>query len=289
MKEYQALTEGQRVYITEDLKFVQDQILKALQDQYKDLGNFVIQGCELSGTPGNYSLSGGLVYIDGRFRVLDAIPVITFLPVYIVPVVNDESPRAFLLGPTKDVVKDYSAVVQGSPGGAGSIQITTDGARRYVDAIKMVRLEGNQTIAGEKKFSTRPKFGSFDLLSEAQIVNDLSSINTNLALSANQGRILNDTKAPTFKARFITGLYTNETGSPVLVKYFIDEGVTAQLQTKNNDGSSSWTTVRTDTADVVNEIKFINQHIPVGSPLVMVRARLVVNGFIVDQCIVTLS
>ncbi len=136
MKEFIAKTGGIREYSFEDLCKAQNEILKAVQDQYKDLGDFIFSGCVISGSSGAYTISAGLVYLGGRLRVFDQVNGIESFPKYIVPSVVAEDSRVFKLGETKTVVDNHKAVLSDDDGGGAAILVNSGAANRYFDVIQ---------------------------------------------------------------------------------------------------------------------------------------------------------
>lgn len=126
MKLYTAKPNGQRVYTAKDLQTVQDEILLAMESQYADYGDFVFNGCEVTGAPGNYAISSGLVYIAGKIRQFEAVTGIAALPKYIVSSLVEEVPRQFKLGGTYNVIDNHKAVLSDTVA-ANYVEVSTDG------------------------------------------------------------------------------------------------------------------------------------------------------------------
>lgn len=104
-----------------------------------DTEGIIVQGCNIGGSgPSNYSISGGIVYIDGEFRRLTAATGLS-LPQYIKAATDVNTTRTFEDTIIKTLFITKSADLDTSIPGSGqyiAITTTTDpDDRRYVSEI----------------------------------------------------------------------------------------------------------------------------------------------------------
>ncbi|NJM93280.1 MAG: hypothetical protein HC842_00235 [Cytophagales bacterium] len=140
-----AKTGGQRVYTAEDIRLVQQEALAAINELLREApslagDSFILSGCLLSGTGGNYAISSGYVYIDGRVRRFDAVSGISTLPRYIIGVKVEESIRDFQLGGSFPVVDNYKAELSSTPGDGSFIAVELTGSKRFYDSVLKTKL-----------------------------------------------------------------------------------------------------------------------------------------------------
>jgi len=132
---------GGQPFLNRDFKFQFDQLFKAVEDQYKGKGAFVVSGCEVSGT----TINAGMVYIDGKLLEFAGATNVTF-PVYIkqaTPVQYEE--RFFVEDATNKTTRiDYHAeLVTAQPAGVEYITVSDTASTR---TLKTVLNEPEDTI-----------------------------------------------------------------------------------------------------------------------------------------------
>lgn len=71
MKEFTSQTGGRFTYVDDFLNL--QELALAFGEIFTDCDNFIVSGCEVSGN----SISAGLVYLNGKLRVVEAVPSIT--------------------------------------------------------------------------------------------------------------------------------------------------------------------------------------------------------------------
>lgn len=71
MKEFTSQTGGRFTYVDDFLNL--QELALAFGEIFTDCDNFIVSGCEISGN----SISAGLVYLNGKLRVVEAVPAIT--------------------------------------------------------------------------------------------------------------------------------------------------------------------------------------------------------------------
>jgi hypothetical protein len=145
--------DGGRPLSNNDLSILQEEVYKAVEQQYSGLGSFIVSGCTVSAT----TIASGLVFIDGKILPFAGASSVTF-PAYIKQAaVQDQDPVAYETGTTHPKRKLYSAeLVSAQPAAGGYIVMSSTGGRSYYDAIssEVVRMRGNQTVAGTKTFES---------------------------------------------------------------------------------------------------------------------------------------
>lgn len=142
----------------DDFYHLQDQVFKSIELQYAGSGAFILQGCQVTGAPGNYTIANGLVFIDGKVLQFSTVTGIAAFPRYIkqaTPVPQD----SFALeqgGVAYKRVLYKAELVSSAPGSGEYIIITSSGGRTYNDVLsnQFVRLSGNQSINGTKTFTS---------------------------------------------------------------------------------------------------------------------------------------
>src|SRR5687767_14549554 len=75
---------GGRQIHQDDLRVLQDELLKAIQLQYLGQGAFILNGCQVTGVAGNYTVGNGLVYINGKVMEFSSVSGIPSFPRYMV-------------------------------------------------------------------------------------------------------------------------------------------------------------------------------------------------------------
>ncbi|MTI31456.1 hypothetical protein, partial [Xanthovirga aplysinae] len=58
---------GGRMLHLDDLKIMQEELYKAIEDQYKGLPPFIMSGCQVSLEDQGYKIQKGLIYLNGQF------------------------------------------------------------------------------------------------------------------------------------------------------------------------------------------------------------------------------
>lgn len=71
MKEFTSQTGGRFTYVDDFLNL--QELALAFGEIFTDCDNFIVSGCEVTGN----SISGGLVYLNGKLRIVEAVPSIT--------------------------------------------------------------------------------------------------------------------------------------------------------------------------------------------------------------------
>jgi hypothetical protein len=144
--------DGGRPLSNNDLSILQEELYKAVEQQYSGLGSFIVSGCSVSGT----TIASGLVFIDGKILPFSGASNVTF-PTYIKQAaVQDQDVVAYETGGSHPKRKFYTAeLVSSQPASGGYIVMSASGGRSYYDAIssEVVRMRGNQTVQGNKTFS----------------------------------------------------------------------------------------------------------------------------------------
>lgn len=173
MKEFSAQTGGRYTYV-DDIVNLQELSL-AFASIFSDCDNFIISGCEVSGT----SISEGYIYINGKIRKFSAQSGITAWPQYIYER-NWEESVAYASGTDKVGRKVYGSAI--------SAQIPTepDALTKEVPGFIKVSEAGSITI-------NDALFGKYALLLQSrtgqQTVNDVVTFANNVfvngALSTN--------------------------------------------------------------------------------------------------------
>lgn len=175
---------GGRQVHQDDFRLLQEEVFKAIELQHAGQGAFILQGCQVTGTAGNYAISGGLVFINGKVMEFSSVSSISSFPRYIVQAadVNQDSFSLEQGGSAYKRTLIKSELVSSAPGSGEFISMSASGGRNRYDLLAnyFVRLTGNQTINGQKTFTS-------DVISNGVNVNTaINNINSNLALKANQ-------------------------------------------------------------------------------------------------------
>jgi hypothetical protein len=152
--------DGGRPLSNNDLSILQEELYKAVEQQYSGLGSFIVSGCSVSGT----TIASGLVFIDGKILPFAGAGSVTF-PAYLKQAaVQELDVAAYETGGSHPKRKYYSAELVGAqPGSGGYIVMSSTGGRSYYDAIssEVVRMRGNQTVEGNKTFSGKVTISDF--------------------------------------------------------------------------------------------------------------------------------
>lgn len=175
---------GGRQIHQDDLYILQAELYKAIELQYAGFGAFINQGCIVTGTMGNYSISGGLVFINGQVMEFSAVSGITSFPKYIVQAanVNQDSFTLEQGGSAYKRTLIKAALSDTAPVSGEFITMSAGGGKNYNDilAAQFVRLSGNQTVNGQKTFTS-------DVISNGiNLNNALSTLNSDLSNKANK-------------------------------------------------------------------------------------------------------
>ncbi|HTF18167.1 MAG TPA: hypothetical protein VK658_08855 [Chryseolinea sp.] len=174
---------GREIHQT-DLEVLQSEMLKAIQLQYVGQGAFILQGCIVTGTAGNYTVGDGLIIINGLVMQFSSQSGIVSFPQYMVQAA-DVDMDSFPLEQGGSAFKRtlQKAELVGSVPGAGEyIVMSASGGRNYSDilASQFMRLSGNQTVNGQKNFTS-------DVISNGLNVNsEINNINSSLTGKANK-------------------------------------------------------------------------------------------------------
>lgn len=175
---------GGRQVHQDDLRILQEELLKAIQLQYVGQGAFILQGCAVTGTVGNYTIGDGLVFINGRVLEFSAVSGIPSFPRYLVQAA-DVLQDSFSLEQGGSAFKrtlQKAELVTLAPGSGEFIVMSASGGRNYNDilATQFLRLSGNQIVNGQKNFTS-------DVISNGLNINtEINSINASLATKANR-------------------------------------------------------------------------------------------------------
>jgi hypothetical protein len=155
-----------RTVFSEDIWAVIDNILV----QITPSSGIIVGGCDITGA-GPYNIAAGILYINQEYVLFAGANNITF-PYYLYEdaVVNDS--RTFADGTTHTLFVTRSAT--GSTVDPGGVRITINSTTANTDQNTSLR-------------------GLLHL--KADVINALNSVVTNQALSAAQGKVLNDSKA----------------------------------------------------------------------------------------------
>ena len=115
---------------TGDWRRQQEQIYKAIEDQYKGVGAFVFSGCKVLDT----SVDPGLVYLDGKVMEFMGASNVAF-PSYLKSVSVQHEPRFFSEENANQTtrVKYYAELVGTQPVG-DYIEVTATGASHFLKA-----------------------------------------------------------------------------------------------------------------------------------------------------------
>lgn len=174
-------TGGRQIH-QDDMRILQDELLKAIQLQYVGQGAFILQGCGITGIAGNYTIASGLVFINSRVMEFSAVSGITSFPKYMVQAadVQQDSFPLELGGSAYKRTLIKAELVSSAPGSGEFIVMSSSGGRNYNDILssQFVRLSGNQTVNGQKNFTS-------DVISNGLNVNsEINNINSSLATKA---------------------------------------------------------------------------------------------------------
>lgn len=149
---------GGRSVHQDDLRILQEELLKAIQLQYNGLGAFVLQGCSVTGLAGNFSISAGLVFINNRVMEFQGANSIASFPVFLIQAA-DTLVDSFPLEQGGSAFKRTlirAEISASAPGSGEFISMTQSGGRNYNDVLsnQFVRLQGSQTVNGQKSFTS---------------------------------------------------------------------------------------------------------------------------------------
>lgn len=145
---------GREIHL-DDLRILQEELLKAIQLQYAGQGAFILQGGTVVGGD---TLQSGLSFINGLVLQFDAVTGITSFPKYLVKaadVPQDSFPlEAGDSAPKRTLQK--AELVGSAPVSGEFIVVTGSGGRNYNDVLaqQFVRLQGSQTVNGQKNFTS---------------------------------------------------------------------------------------------------------------------------------------
>lgn len=137
-----------------------------------DVQGFILTGCVVTGA-GPYNVSEGIVFLSGEFRVLPAATGVT-LPAYIVAAADVDTTATFADGSSHALFREKKAAISNSIPGTQYITLTT---------------------------TSNPQTLRNILHLKEDVINNLSSVITTQALSAAQGKALNDALAVEVSAR----------------------------------------------------------------------------------------
>jgi len=175
---------GGRQIHQDDMRVLQEELLKAIQLQYIGQGAFILQGCVVTGGAGNYTIGDGLVLINGRVMEFSTVSGIPSFPRYMVQAA-DVQQDSFPLEQGGSAYKRTlikAELVSSVPGSGEFITMNASGGRNYNDilASQFVRLSGNQTVNGQKNFTS-------DVISNGLNINsEINNINSSLSTKANK-------------------------------------------------------------------------------------------------------
>lgn len=184
---------GGRQVHQDDLRILQEQWLKSVQLQYAGQGAFIIQGCGVSGTAGNYTIASGIVYINGLIMEFSSVSGVASFPRYIVQAA-DVQQDSFPLEQGGSAYKRTLVKAElsaSAPGSGEFITMSASGGRSYNDILsaQFVRIAGNQTVNGQKTFTSPVISNGLNLNSEISNLN--SSLGTKAdkvtSITANEG------------------------------------------------------------------------------------------------------
>lgn len=144
---------GGRPRTLDDIDIFQTSLFDAIEAMFKDRGAFIIQGCSVTGN----DISAGIVFIDDEIMPFAGASGVTF-PAYIKKADDQLTAQAvYETGGSKPTQKHVlSELVSTIPNAGEYISMTATGGRTYYDAIagEVVRMKGNQTISGQKSFTS---------------------------------------------------------------------------------------------------------------------------------------
>lgn len=175
---------GGRQIHQDDMRVLQEEMLKAIQLQYVGQGAFILQGCAVTGVAGNYTIGNGLVMINGKVMEFTSTTGIVSFPKYMVQAA-DIPQDSFPLEQGGSAYKRTlvkAELVDSVPGSGEFIVMSASGGRNYNDilATQFVRLSGNQNVNGQKNFTS-------DVISNGLNVNtEINNINSSLSGKANK-------------------------------------------------------------------------------------------------------
>lgn len=135
-----ATTGGAPIYLDDFKDVFNDEIWDILQAKFAafdtDAEGIIVQGCNIGGSgPSSYTISGGIVYLDGEFRRLSAATGLS-LPQYIIAATDVNTTRTFEDTVVKTLFVTKSAELDTSAPGSGqyiAITSTTDPDNRRFD------------------------------------------------------------------------------------------------------------------------------------------------------------
>lgn len=217
MKEFSAQTGGRYTYV-DDIVNLQDLSL-AFASIFSDCDNFIISGCEISGT----SISEGYVYINGKIRRFNGVSGITAWPQFIYES-NKTETVAYASGSDKVGRNVYGCSI------ASSVPTTIDSLTGRIPGS--IRLESNGGLGINDAL-----FGKYSLLLQskagAQEVNDRVTFKNGVTVG---GAVM---------SKNIT--LTSDTGSAFQAMYVGNELVI----TSNNNGGHSYKFVASNAGNVI--------------------------------------
>lgn len=183
---------GGRQIHQDDMRILQEEMLKAIQLQYAGQGAFKLQGCAVTDVAGNYTVGNGLVIINGKVMEFSSTSGIVSFPKYMVQAA-DIPQDSFPLEQGGSAYKRTlvkAELVDSIPGSGEFIVMSASGGRNYDDVLggKFVRLQGNQTVNGQKNFTS-------DVISNGLNVNsEINNINSSLSVKANKATTITATE-----------------------------------------------------------------------------------------------
>ncbi len=244
---------GGRQIHQDDLQILQDELLKAIQLQYVGQGAFILQGCSVTGTAGNYSIGGGLVFIDGNVMEFNAVTGITSFPKYIAQA-EDIQLDSYPLEQGGSAYKRTlikAELVNSAPISGEFIVMSASGGRNYNDVLasQFVRLSGNQTVNGQKSFTSDVISNGVNVNAELSNLGSIAGTKANKTVTVSGGGGL--AGGGDLSASRVISIADGGVGSNQLS----DGGVsTAKLA----DGSVTITKLGTDTIDALTGNNFVD-------------------------------
>ena len=138
-------TTGIRAWAGEDLIDLQAEPLKAIDAFFAEYDPCIIKGCEVTTAGGKYNVAPGIVSLEGKDHTGQSVQMVVpfagvndvVLPLYLT-LANTANTRPYLDGEVKPVSYSYYAApaTVAPPAGIDFLEITTEGAARFVDVIQ---------------------------------------------------------------------------------------------------------------------------------------------------------
>lgn len=215
MKEFSAQTGGRYTYV-DDIVNLQDLSL-AFASIFSNCDNFIISGCEISGT----SISEGYVYINGKIRHFSGVSGITTWPQYLYES-NKTETVAYASGSDKVGRNIYGCAI------AATVPTTLDPLTNATPAFIKLTAEGGLMM-------NDALFGKYALLLQSaigrQTVNDIVTFNNDININ---GALTVKNRTSIVQGNAVCQMYYS--GENLVIQSQISTGVIYRLVITNGTG-----------------------------------------------------